>query len=834
MARDSHIIQAVRLGFVVIGLFIVAVGVISSYTAAQATDVQNQITRTSEVIYHTDDILINLGDLIGAERAYILTGRHFYVDTMNLALDSFRTNVEVLQQYDSIMQEYASQLNYLWHAFEQLQHDIVEPLTEYAERTQDGKAFLSTIDELQNYSSLSRYYKDTMTRELNFIKNNELAKLEVMVDATVRNLQSERVLNIFGTLIALIIMIFMYRMITHRIRSASAAQRELENQLQESRDDLADVIEGTRAGTWKWEIPTGKVEFNERWAEISGYSLNELQSVSIQTWQDLCHPQDLEESNRILAQVFSKERDYYDFEGRVRHRDGHWIWIRDRGKVTDWLPDGRPLLMSGTHDDITDRKQIEDQLFLEKEQLRATLLSVGDGIITTDASGNIEIMNRIAEWLTGWSARDAQGEPFSTVFVTRDAKTGALGDNPVLRVLETKQPTELYEDTLLYARDGVHRFIEDSAAPITDQMGTLAGVVLVFRDITEKREKQEAIVRLGLTDQLTQVHNRRSYEDLLATYDKKQQYPLAFLIADVNGLKLTNDAFGHDMGDELLIRVAQILQHHTGNEDAVVRLGGDEFVVLMPETDEASVGQRMAHIKAELAAAHVGPLPISVSLGFAVQESSNSDSNMVLRQAESRMYRNKIIESPLMKQQTIDKLLEYQHERYPTEKIHSERVEQLSIVLAQAAGLTDEEVAQVAMVARYHDIGKIAIDQKLLQKHNALEAEEWFDIRRHTDIGYNLLRSVPEYLSVADAVLSHHERWDGTGYPQGIAREEIPLASRIVSICDSYEAMVGQRSYSKPRSPQDAYFEILACAGTQFDPHLVDAIPNQRFAEIVG
>jgi diguanylate cyclase (GGDEF)-like protein/PAS domain S-box-containing protein len=834
MARDSQIIRAVRLGFLVIGLFIIVVGLISSFTATQANDVQRQINRTSEIIYHTDDILINLGDLIGAERAYVITGRHFYIDTINSAMISFRENVEALEAYDSIVQDYASQMSYIWHAFEELQQDIVQPLTDYAARTQDGKAFLSSIEDLKSYSSLSRYYKDTMTRELNVIKHNESVKLDQMVSATVRNLKRERALNIFGTLIALIIMILMYRMITQRIRSASAAQQKLEHQLQESRDDLADVVEGTRAGTWKWEIPTGKIVLNERWAEISGYTLDELQPINIQTVRELCHPDDLQASLELMDEVFSRDRDYYDNELRVKHRDGHWVWIRDRGKVTAWLPDGRPLIMSGTHDEITERKQMEEELFLEKEQLRATLLSVGDGIITTDASGKIEMMNRIAESLTGWSAEDAKGKSFATVFITENAKTGAPGDNPVSRVLETQQATKLHEDTVLYSRDQKRRFIEDSAAPITDQAGNLAGVVLVFRDVTEKREEQEAIVRLGLTDQLTQVHNRRSYELLLSSFSAQHCYPLAFLITDVNGLKLTNDAFGHDMGDALLIQVAQILQAHCENDDAVVRLGGDEFVVLMPHTDEERVAQQMVKINEALAGAQVGPLPISVSLGFALKESAASDNGMVLRKAESRMYRNKIVDSPRMKQQTIDLLLSYQHDQHPVERIHSKRVEQLSKILAQAAGLSKEEVDQVTLVARYHDIGKIAIDQKLLQKHNALEESEWFDVRRHTDIGYNLLRSIPEYFSVADAVLSHHERWDGTGYPQGLSGQNIPLAARIVSICDSYEAMVGKRSYSTPRSHEEACEEILTCAGTQFDPHLVQVVPCERFAAIIN
>lgn len=833
MKAEKKIIRIIRIGFMAIAISVILGGVISHVTTEQANEIQTRIAETNSIVQHSNASLVNLSDLIGAERGYVLTGRPVYRIRVGEAAESFQDNLDALFSLTREYPMHQLRLKHVQRTFDSLHEQVVTPILEHRWDDFDQPLEAASVEEFEGFTSLSRFYKEEMHRLISVVNEESRTELEEMVAVTVRNLNTERIFNILGTILILIIIMGIQRSAVVTIRSANKSQEKLEMDLKRSRDRLEDVIEGTRAGTWDWDIPTGIVEFNDRWAEIIGYTLKELQPTSIQTWKDHAHPKDLARSKKLLKRVFDKEIDYYDFEGRMRHKDGHWVWIRDRGKVVQWDDTGRPIRMSGTHDDISDRKQIERQLFLEKEQLETTLLSVGDGIITTDAEGRVEIMNVVAEDLCGWSVHDAEGELFSTVFVTVDAKTGRPGDNPVARVLKSGVRTELYDDTILVAKDGKQRFIEDSASPIIDQNGVLAGVVLVFRDATEKRLEREQMIRIGLTDQLTQVHNRRGYEQLLKQFDREKRFPVSFMIADVNGLKLANDAFGHDMGDDLLIRVATVLKQGSKPADAVVRLGGDEFVVLMPETPLEESEQIMATLQQKMNAERIGPLPVSVSFGVSVKRSSETDSGMVLRQAESRMYKGKMIESPRVKREIIDRLLAYQHEKYPMEKIHAERVELLSDMLARAASVAEEEIAVIRKIARYHDIGKIAIDQKLLQKDQALDEEEWFDVRRHAEVGYNLLRSVPDLYDIANGVLYHHERWDGTGYPRGLSGEDIPLGSRIVALCDSYEAMVGPRSYGTPRSHMDAISEIQSCGGTQFDPNLVGFLPEAEFENLI-
>ena len=181
-----------------------------------------------------------------------------------------------------------------------------------------------------------------------------------------------------------------------------SAHKRTELERDQQQDRLMQVLEGTRAGTWQWDIQTGQTWFNEHWAEMIGYSLEELGELSIDTWMRFAHPDDLEESGRLLQEHFSGEKPYYEFESRMRHKDGHWIWVLDRGKVSRWSEDGQPILMSGTHQDITDRKRMEETALQKSKELEALYEGIQDGIVIADiATKRILHCNHVAEEMTG-------------------------------------------------------------------------------------------------------------------------------------------------------------------------------------------------------------------------------------------------------------------------------------------------------------------------------------------------------------------------------------------------------------------------------------------------
>ena len=346
------------------------------------------------------------------------------------------------------------------------------------------------------------------------------------------------------------------------------------------------------------------------------------------------------------------------------------------------------------------------------------------------------------------------------------------------------------------------------------------GVVLVFRDSSHHRTERETILRLGFTDQLTQLQNRRAYDLELEKMQQGNLFPIAFILADVDGLKLANDAFSHDTGDLLLQRVAKVLRDASDPGDLVARVGGDEFLVLMHQATLELAENRVLAINETLREEKVGHMTISLSTGIAVLETGDMDPLLAYRHAERRMYRQKLTESPKRKKVIIETLLSVQHQNYPRMKIHSEHVSMLCGNLSRMLELSESDTETMRRAGLYHDLGKIAMDQTILEKPSSLNEHEWYDVKRHSEVGYNILRSVPEYYDIAETVLYHHERWDGNGYPKGLEANDIPLYSRILSICDAYDAMIGAKPYATPKGKSEALQEIMQFRGSQFDPDL--------------
>lgn len=473
-------------------------------------------------------------------------------------------------------------------------------------------------------------------------------------------------------------------------------------------------------------------------------------------------------------------------------------------------------------EDISERKVLEQQLHYEKELFETTLLSVGDGVISTDSEARIQFMNKEAEKLTGWRADESVGRLFEEVFKIVRGNDRKEANNPVARVLQEKQNIMLDEDTILISRDGIERFVDDSAAPIRDSKGTITGVVLVFRDSTEKQKKQDEMFQLSFLDPLTELHNRRYYDQARKIMDDVPYYPLTLVLADVNGLKLTNDAFGHEVGDELLKTVATVFRKTCREDDIVTRIGGDEFVLLLPQTDAPHAKRVVERLNEALLKEKIRGIQVSVSFGYATKSGSPESLDTTFKVAEDDMYLEKLTKSSQFKKQTIDSILIKQFEKNMWEKGHSNLVGMLSKAFAQALDYTKDEILQIEQAGRLHDLGKIAVDERILSKPIELNQSEWLELRRHAEIGYNILRSVGEYAAFAEYVLYHHERWDGKGYPQHLKGEDIPKPARMIAIVDSYAAMISDRPYKKTLTQEQAIEELRENCGTQFDPSLVE------------
>lgn len=341
-------------------------------------------------------------------------------------------------------------------------------------------------------------------------------------------------------------------------------------------------------------------------------------------------------------------------------------------------------------------------------------------------------------------------------------------------------------------------------------------LVVILNDITGSKQAEERLHYLSYHDQLTGLYNRRLFEEQLQRLNSKNYFPLIITMADINGLKLVNDSFGHTVGDKYIQKVTEVLREGFREKDIICRLGGDEFIILSPNTDEREIKELIGRINERTKLEAVNKITLSVSFGYSIKDREEESILEVLKKAEDYMYKKKLLESAGIRGKTIYTVMAALHEKNPREEQHSLRVSELCEKMGTALGLQEDEVKELKTVGLLHDIGKVAIEEGILNKNGKLVEEEWVEIKKHPEIGYRILSSVNELSEMADYVLAHHERWDGNGYPKGLKGNEIPVQSRIIAIADAYDAMISERSYRQALPREYAISELVKGAGTQF------------------
>ncbi len=367
-------------------------------------------------------------------------------------------------------------------------------------------------------------------------------------------------------------------------------------------------------------------------------------------------------------------------------------------------------------------------------------------------------------------------------------------------------------------------------------------VLIIYNDIS-KIKKQAEISRIKTTkgqkyffksdhiddyykDKLTGLYTRSFFNHELERLDTARMLPLSVIFADVNSLKLVNDAFGHDMGDELLKKVTSIMKKAFREEDIIGRMGGDEFAILLPQTTEERALEIVDGLKKEYANNPLEYIVLSVSFGVATKVKSSEDINEILKKADKRMYYMKIKENKDAKEYMIDHLKKKLEEITDESKADYDKQLELSFMMADALNLDENSKEELKLLCEYHDIGKVGVAKDILQKPTPLSSHEWEDIKRHSEIGYHITKGTKRNLAINDLILIHHERWDGNGYPGFLQGKDIPIVVRVFSIVDAYVAMISDRPYRKKISKSEALKELRENAGTQFDPDLVEIFIN--------
>ncbi|KRQ86270.1 Cyclic di-GMP phosphodiesterase response regulator RpfG [Caloramator mitchellensis] len=480
--------------------------------------------------------------------------------------------------------------------------------------------------------------------------------------------------------------------------------------------------------------------------------------------------------------------------------------------------DGNIFAAIETIRDITDKIESEKSIIYQKKFFETLFLRTGDAIAIFNKDNKIVDINENFEKVFGYTKEECIGYDIDEIVTNNNH--GIIG--------QAREITSTVYDNGYFETEGI-RF-DKSGNPIDMIIkgvtikidGEIIGGFAIYSDISSKKKFENKLKYLSLHDSLTGLYNRNYFDSKILELQKSDEFPISIISIDVNGLKLINDTLGHLKGDELLVRASQILRRAI-EADLIFRVGGDEFIVVLPNTDENSGEELIEKIIDEFDKYNKenADFPINISLGLSTAKNKNDSLIEIYKRADDFMYKNKLIQKTSPKSQILSTLMSALAERDFLTSGHADRVTNLCLKLGEKVGLSSNELTRLTLLGEVHDLGKVGIPDSILFKNGPLDNDEWEVMKQHCEKGYRIALSSPELASIAELILKHHEKWDGSGYPLGIKGKEIPIECRILNIVDSYDAMISDRPYRKGMKKEDAIKEIIRCSGTQFDPELV-------------
>nr|WP_320024426.1 HD domain-containing phosphohydrolase [uncultured Acetobacterium sp.] len=592
--------------------------------------------------------------------------------------------------------------------------------------------------------------------------------------------------------------------------------KRLSSDIADSKEQFQQIFNLSPNASLITTLPDGKiVNFNLGFLNFTGYQHEEVLNKSLLELNLYENPADREQ----LLKVISDQQSVDDFEVNFRHKNKNIRICSISAKII--LLNNVPHIIS-IIDDITDRKNAEQALKKSEEKYRFLTEFTSDVIWVFNYTQNkFTYISPSIYQLRGLSTEDAMHEKLedsmnteSLVLVRNSTRKNvksfiANPEAPNTYLIEIQQP----------CRNGDLIWVEISTKYRYHTSGDIE-IVGVSRNIDKRKKAETEVLYLSYHDQLTGLYNRRFYEEELLRLDTPRNLPIALVMADVNGLKLINDAYGHQMGDKILKTFAEILKNEFRHDEIASRVGGDEFVILFSKTDQTNVESILKRLNEIISKVRIEYTILSVSMGFAIKEDPSDNLNDVFKRAEDAMYQHKLSISPSVKKATIDLIVNSIYEKNHQEVIHSKAVSEYCEAIGRELGFAKEPINQLKLAGLRHDIGEIAIDNAILTKAEKLSDDEWAEIKRHPEIGYHILRSVNELAEIAKFVLEHHERWDGQGYPNGLKEEEITLQGRIIAVADAYCTMISNRPFCQAFTQAEAINELKQCSGTQFDENI--------------
>ncbi len=557
---------------------------------------------------------------------------------------------------------------------------------------------------------------------------------------------------------------------------------------------------------------------NRMFGQILGRDEQELAQLK---WRELSMPDD---ARAHFDEFLSGARAETAFVKEYVRPDGQRLWLnlmfsRLRGASFE----GAFLCLV---DDITGRRAVEEAL-RESERSKSVLLSHLPGMAYRcryDRDWTMEFVSEGGFALTGYRADElVENRCISFNEVIAPEYREIVWDE-WSRVASSGESFRFeYE---IVKKSGERRWVYELGQSILDADGKIVALEGIIINITDRKVREQKIAFMSVHDHLTGLYDRPFIIEASARLDAEARVPVSVAVCDINGVRMVNLAFGNEEGDRLIADVGKIVASCARPGDLVGRTGGDEFTVILPGADLKEVGQIVRKIEAAVErfnrARDSHPYEISLSIGYDTKKSQDIRIEHAIKTAGESLMHAKLLNQKSSHSALLASIMATLYARNQETEEHGQRLARYARMVGGALGLSARVIDEMQLLCMLHDIGKIGIDDRILMKPDALTPEERKAMKRHSEIGHRIALASPEFAHIADYILHHHEKWDGTGYPTGLSGEEIPLQSRILAVCDAYDAMTEDRVYRRAMSSKDALAEIARCAGTQFDPVIAE------------
>lgn len=533
---------------------------------------------------------------------------------------------------------------------------------------------------------------------------------------------------------------------------------------------------------------------NPMFEKITGRSKVELENVS---WIDITHPDDIVFDLEKLKKFESGEIKGYDMEKRYVKPDGSIVWVHMTVAPLKFNPseDYKRLCLI---EDISKRKDMQKALH-DSERSKSILLDNLPGMAYRcryDRKWTIEFISKGCLALTGYKAESLlfnEEKSFSDLICDKYQKY--LWNKWNKALTEKSKFKEEYE---IITATGEIKWVYEQGEGVFDKDGNVLALEGLIIDITDQKKREMEITYLNEHDNLTGLFNRRFFDEEMKRLNQQKYLPLSVMIGNINGIRLINDALGYADGDAVIIETSEIIKQCCRKSDIIARTGGDGFSILLPNTDLEETLAIKRKIKTDCKIFDkynkARSYSINISFGCSTKYKENDDIELVYKEAEDYMYRHKLLECQSTHSSIMTSVMATMYAKSQETEEHAVRLSQLSKMIGLKIGIPEESLTLLQLFAMLHDIGKIGVDDRILNKPGKLTEEEWRAMKKHPQIGYRIAMSTTELQLIAEYILTHHERWDGKGYPQGLAGHGIPLLSRILAVTDTFDAMTEART----------------------------------------